>query len=132
MSSAIVVGAAGIQMLVSQGRAQPEVKPLKVGGIVAGATLFGAGLAVLGYCPGTAVAAMGEGQRDAMAGVSGMLAGAGTFVALQPKLAPVLNAGGDLGKITLPSLTSTSVWPWLAAIASSTLASAITLEAKES
>jgi uncharacterized membrane protein YedE/YeeE len=101
MGTAVAVGMAGFHFLRKRGLAAPEVKPLKVGGVVGGAALFGTGLAVIGYCPGTAVAAAGEGQRDAMAGVAGMLAGAATFVALHEKVAPLLDAGGDYGKVTL-------------------------------
>lgn len=104
MATAIVTGGLGVNALVRRGRATREIKPMKIGGIVGGALLFGAGLAVLGYCPGTSIAAMGEGRKDALAGVLGMLFGAGAFVALYPKLEPVIEAGGDFGKVTLPSL----------------------------
>jgi len=102
MATAVAVGAVGIHALVRKGVTTKEVKPMKVGGVVIGALLFGAGLAVAGYCPGTSVVAAGEGRRDALATVLGMLAGAGAFVTIYPKRAPVLDAGGDLGKRTLP------------------------------
>jgi uncharacterized membrane protein YedE/YeeE len=101
MATAIAVGAVGFEMLRRRGLASPSVQPLKVGGVVGGAALFGTGMAVLGYCPGTSVAAVGEGHRDAMAGVGGMLAGAAAFIALRPKITPLLELGGDYGKVTL-------------------------------
>ena len=101
MGTAVAVGGVGFEALKRRGHAKPDLKPMKVGGVVGGAALFGSGLALLGYCPGTSVAAVGEGHRDALAGVLGMLAGAGAFVALYPKLAPLLDAGGDLGKVTV-------------------------------
>lgn len=101
MGTAVAVGAAGVHALVWSGLAEKSIKPMKVGGIVGGGALFGAGMAILGYCPGTSVAAVGEGRRDAIAGVAGMLAGAAAFVALYPKLEPVISAGGDYGKVTL-------------------------------
>jgi uncharacterized membrane protein YedE/YeeE len=128
MASAIVVGAVGIHSLVRKGVASKEVKPMKIGGVSLGAIVFGAGLALAGYCPGTAVAAAGEGRRDALATVLGMFAGAGAFVALYPKLVPVLDAGGDLGKATLPSLTATAAVPWIGALAGSTVIGAAALE----
>jgi hypothetical protein len=124
MLSAVAVGAAAVQLLGRKGLVTQQVKPLKVGGVVAGAALFGVGLALLGYCPGTSIAAAGEGRRDAVAGVAGMLLGAGAFVLLQPMLAPLLNAGGDLGKITLPGVTGTPALPWVAAISGGTAAAA--------
>lgn len=101
MATAVAVGALGIHALVRNGVVSKNVKPMKVGGVTLGAVLFGAGLAVAGYCPGTSVVALGEGRKDALATVLGMLAGASLFVAVYPQLVPVLEAGGDLGKRTL-------------------------------
>lgn len=104
MATAVAVAALGLYALERKGITQKDVKPMKVGGITLGAVLFGSGLAVAGYCPGTSVAALGEGRRDALATVLGMLAGAGAFVALYPRVAPIIEAGGDLGKRTVPSV----------------------------
>lgn len=120
MASAIVVGAFGIHALARRGAATKEIKPMKVGGVMIGAVLFGTGLALSGYCPGTSLAAVGEGRRDAIATVLGMLAGAGAFVATYPRLASVIDAGGDLGKVTLPSATATATKPWLGALLAAT------------
>jgi uncharacterized membrane protein YedE/YeeE len=122
MSWAMAVGAAGIHALVRRGLTKTRVKPLQPGAIAGGAVLFGSGLAVLGYCPGTTVAAAGEGHRDAIAGVAGMLAGAAAFVALEPTIRPLLEAGGNYGKLTLPVASHTTPTPWIAGITSSTLA----------
>jgi uncharacterized protein len=108
MATAVAVGAVGLHVLERKGITAKDVKPMKVGGVTLGAVLFGTGLAVAGYCPGTSVAALGEGRRDALATVVGMLAGAGVFVALYPRLVPIIDAGGDLGKRTLPSLAATA------------------------
>jgi uncharacterized membrane protein YedE/YeeE len=128
MASAVVVGALGIHALARKGLASKEIKPMKVGGVTIGAVLFGAGLAVSGYCPGTSVAAVGEGRRDAIATVLGMLVGAGAFVALYPRLVPVIDAGGDLGKLTLPSATRTGAPPWLGALTATSALGASALE----
>lgn len=101
MASAVVVGALGLRMLKRRGITAEDVKPMKVGGVTLGAVLFGAGLAVAGYCPGTSVAAVGEGRPDAVATVLGMFVGAGAFVSLYPHLVAIIDAGGDLGKRTL-------------------------------
>jgi uncharacterized protein len=124
MGTAITVGAAGFHALERRGRVQPDVKSLKLGGIVGGALLFGTGLAVLGYCPGTSLAALGERRGDAVAGVLGMLAGALAFVRTYPRLRPLIEAG-DLGKQTLPGLTRTSPWPWVAAMGVALAVSAV-------
>jgi uncharacterized protein len=100
MATAALVTGLGVHALVRSGLTKKDVKPMKLGGIVGGAALFGSGLAVAGYCPGTSLAAVGEGKRDAMAVVLGMFAGAVAFVATYPHLKPLIDAG-DLGKRTL-------------------------------
>lgn len=57
------------------------------------------------------MAASGEGHKDAMVGVLGMLAGATAFVLQFPRLEPLIHALADWGKITKPEATSTSPWP---------------------
>lgn len=124
MGTAVAVGAVGVHVLVQSGRATYDIKPLRLVAILGGAVLFGSGLAVSGYCPGTTIAAVGEGRRDAIAGVLGMLAGAAVFVRAYPKVKPVLEIG-DRGKVTLPKVTRTSPWPWVAGIAGAVLAFAV-------
>lgn len=104
MGSAVAVGAIGVSYLAKKGLIRKDVKPLNVGGVVAGAALFGVGMALFGYCPGTSVAAAGAGRKDALAGVAGMLFGAAVFVATYSKVKPLIEAGGTLGKKTLPDL----------------------------
>lgn len=86
------------------------MKPLQPVAVVGGGVLFGAGVALLGYCPGTSLAAAGAGRRDAVAGVLGMLAGAVAFTQLYPRVKARLEAG-DQGKVTLPVATRTPRWP---------------------
>lgn len=113
MATAIAVGSVGVYALVAMGMATLHIKPALLGGVITGGLLFGAGMAVFGYCPGTGVAASGEGHRDAMVGVAGMLCGAAVYVALYPSLKPMITALADWGKITLPEAASTSPWPWV-------------------
>lgn len=125
MGTAIVVGGAGVHALVQRGRAQLDIKPLRLAAILGGAVMFGSGLAVIGYCPGTTLAAIGERRRDAIAGALGMLAGAALYVRAYPRIAPVL-AAGDRGKVTLPKATQTSPWPWIAGMAAVLVGSVVT------
>ncbi len=113
MATAVAVGTIGVYALVSFGFATLHIKPALLGGVLLGGILFGVGLAIFGYCPGTSVAASGEGRRDAMVGVVGMLVGAGVYVALYPSLQPVIKSLADWGKITLPEATSVSPWLWV-------------------
>jgi uncharacterized membrane protein YedE/YeeE len=116
MTTAIVVGAIGVFALVSAGWASLHIQPFLLSGVLIGAAVFGVGMALFGYCPGTSVAASGEGSRDAMVGVLGMLTGAGIFVAAYPWLNPVLKGLGDLGKTTLPDVLGAPAWAVIAGL----------------
>lgn len=122
MGTAVVVGAVGVHALVGAGQAEYHVKPFLLGGVLVGGVCFGVGMAFFGYCPGTGVAACGEGRPDAVVGVLGMLAGALAFVAAYPALQPVIQGLGDLGKVTLHGATGTSPWLWVAVFAAAGLA----------
>ncbi len=113
MGTAVIVGSVGVYALVCMGETELAVKPMRVAGVLVGSLVFGSGMAMLGYCPGTSVAACAEGRRDAWTGVLGMCAGALVFVAAKPVLDPLILSLGDLGKITLPGLTHTSPWLWI-------------------
>lgn len=101
MGTAVVVGGLGAEWLRRRGEFAVTVKPMQTGGVVGGAALFGAGMALGGYCPGTALAGAGGGRRDAMWAVLGMLTGAAAFVQAYPRIKPFIGAG-DLGKQRLP------------------------------
>lgn len=100
MGSAVFVGAVGHQWLLRRGHATNEPKPLNPVALVGGSVLFGAGMAISGYCPGTAAAGVGSGRREAVWAVAGMLAAAAGFVATYPRLKSALEAGG-VGKVAL-------------------------------
>lgn len=125
MGTAAAVGALGVHALERAGMTRLSVKPLQPVAIVGGGVLFGAGVALLGYCPGTSLAAAGAGRRDAVAGVLGMLAGAVAFTHLYPRLKARLQEG-DQGKVTLPEATRTPKWPWLAGLAAAVMGRAVT------
>jgi uncharacterized membrane protein YedE/YeeE len=113
MGTAVVVGAVGIYALLPSEAVSLHLKPLDWGGIILGGLCFGIGMAVLGYCPGTGVAACGEGRKDAVAGVIGMLFGAGIYVAAYHPLKAFIERFGSEGKMTLPEITGTSPWLWI-------------------
>ena len=110
MLTAIMVGAVGVYALVAIGAATLDIWPFQIGGVLVGAVLFGIGLAVFGYCPGTSITASGEGSRDAMVGVVGMLVGAAIFVGAYPWLEPVIKGLGNRGPVTLPNWLGVSAW----------------------
>lgn len=113
MLSAVIVGSVGIYLLKDLGLVTLSVKPMIMGGVVIGGLVFGAGWAVLGYCPATSMAAAGEGRWDAVSGIAGMVAGASIFAHMYPFIKRTLLTWGDLGKITLPQVFKTGHWPVL-------------------
>ena len=68
MFTAIIVGGIGVLLLKSTGHAQYHIKPANMLGVALGATLFGVGMVLYGYCPGTGLAAMATGSLHAMVG----------------------------------------------------------------
>ena len=62
MLSAILVGMVGILVLANMGIITLSHKPMNIGAVVVGGALFGAGWAVMGFCPGTSLGALGEGR----------------------------------------------------------------------
>jgi uncharacterized membrane protein YedE/YeeE len=106
MLTAVVVGGAGVYALKALGLAALHVKPAQMAAVPIGGLIFGTGMALLGYCPGTGVAAAAEGHRDALFGVIGMMAGALIFAEQFALLNRSVLAWANLGPITWPEVTS--------------------------
>ena len=99
---AIGVGAILINIEIGLGFASYHTKPLILGGIILGGIVFGSGMAILGYCPGTAPVSAGEGSVDAMIGILGGLFGGLVYTLLLPYFHGIL--GPDLGNIYLKTM----------------------------
>ena len=110
MFAAIVVAMVGIYLCVDLGLIKLSIKATGIGAQVVGGSLFGIGWAILGYCPGTAGGALGEGRVDAGFGILGMLFGASIYGALYSMVKGNVLAFGKLGKITLPSVLGINHW----------------------
>ncbi len=82
-------------------------KPMNVGAVLLGGALFGAGWAVMGYCPGTSIAALGEGRWHALFAIAGMITGAAIYAELFPFFKSTILAWKDFGKIGLPENRNT-------------------------
>ncbi|MFO7875380.1 MAG: YeeE/YedE thiosulfate transporter family protein [Desulfovermiculus sp.] len=105
MLTAIIVGMIGIHVMRSRGWAELHPKPGSVGSTVLGGLLFGAGMAILGYCPGTTLGAIGQGSLDALlGGLPGMLLGGILYAAAYPVLSTRVIQLGDFGVKTIPPL----------------------------
>jgi len=110
MLSAIIVGMVGINLLVGAGIVDLSVKDTQLGANLLGGLLFGAGWAVMGYCPGTSVGALGEGRWHAIWAVLGMLAGAAIYAEAYPVMKATILTWGSFGKLTLPEVLGISPW----------------------
>jgi uncharacterized membrane protein YedE/YeeE len=108
--SSIIVTMVGIYFLYDVGIVQLSIKTTNLGGNILGGLIFGAGWALLGYCPGTSAGALGEGRWDAIFGISGMLVGAAIFAEAYPLLKRTILTLGDYGEITIPQLIGINHW----------------------
>jgi uncharacterized protein len=117
MMSAILVGMIGIYLLVSMEIVKLSPKPTLLGALIVGGALFGAGWAVMGFCPGTSVGAVGEGRWHALWAIAGMIAGAALYAEAYAHLQKNLLAWGNFGKITLPGVLGMSPWAVIPVVA---------------
>ncbi|MFN0006983.1 MAG: DUF6691 family protein [Planctomycetota bacterium] len=127
---AIGTGILGIALLASFELAHTSIKTLHLVAVLVGGGIFGAGFAITGYCPGTALAAAAEGRKDAFFAIAGGLAGTAVYAALYAALKPWLVDPLTFGKPTVhswlgsPALTvalpvagilAVVVWRWWSA-----------------
>jgi uncharacterized membrane protein YedE/YeeE len=110
MLSSILVGMVGILLLSDAGIIKLGHKPMNVGAVVIGGALFGAGWAVMGFCPGTSVGAVGEGRWHALFAIAGMVTGAAVYAELYPFFKSTVLAWKDYGRIGLPEALGVSPW----------------------
>ncbi|MGK2907079.1 MAG: DUF6691 family protein [Desulfuromonadales bacterium] len=104
MLTAIVVGMVGVFTLNHFAKVNLHIKPTRIGANIIGGLLFGAGFALMGYCPGTAAVALGQGSWDALFGMAGLITGSWIFAELSGWTKQTIEKWGDLGKVLLPDL----------------------------
>ena len=104
MLTAIIVGSIGIFGLHSLGLVQLHIKPTRYAANIVGGLVFGVGFALIGYCPGTGAAALGQGNWDAIAGIAGLIMGSYLFAEMSGWLGKTLMKVGDRGKLMLPEV----------------------------
>lgn len=104
MISAILVGMIGVFSMHALGLVKLHVKPTRYAANISGGLIFGIGLGLLGYCPGTGAAALGQGSYDAIAGIVGLMAGSYIYAETSAKLHTTIQSIGNRGRIMLPDL----------------------------
>lgn len=121
MLSSILVGMIGVYFLKDLGLVKLAVKNTYLFANILGGLIFGLGWGFLGYCPGTAVGAVGEGRWDAVWGIIGMLIGAAVFAEVFPILKTTVLTWGNFGKITIPQILGINHWIIISIFASASL-----------
>lgn len=76
-----------------------------------GGLMFGAGIAIMGYCPGTAAVAIGEGMLDGIPAIAGMISGGVIYAEFfhdrwQDNFLKI----GDIGRVTFEDLLGINHW----------------------
>lgn len=104
MLTAIIVGGVGLFALAQAGYAQFHIKPADLLAVGLGAAIFGVGMVLYGYCPGTALAAIGGGSVHALVGALGMLLGGMLYAWSFDWVKAVILPVGQMGKVQLPAL----------------------------
>lgn len=98
----IGVGIILLTIEISFGLASFHTKPFLLVGIILGGIIFGSGMAILGYCPGTLPVSLGEGSLDALIGIIGGLFGGLFYTIIFPFIKNII--GPNFGDITLFTL----------------------------
>jgi uncharacterized protein len=87
------------------------IEPTNLAAQTIGGLVFGAGFIIGGYCPGTSIAAIATGRKDAMTFALGMLAGVWSYAQFTPGIETWIKAGSQ-GEMTLPTLTGIGMGWW--------------------
>lgn len=99
---ALGVGTLLISLLISLGVASFSIRPMIMIPLAIGGVIFGGGMAILGYCPGTMVISAAEGSLDAWMGLAGGIAGGVAFYYLEPMLSFLQS--NNFGPVSLYSM----------------------------
>lgn len=111
MLSAVLTGMIGLNIMQNMRWIKLRPKAGSWGKNAVGGLIFGAGFALLGYCPGTIASAIGNGYLDATtAGLIGIVLGSGLLATAYPKLKEGILMKGNFGNITLPQVLKVNNW----------------------
>jgi uncharacterized membrane protein YedE/YeeE len=87
-----------------------HVRDANMLGTIIGAAIFGIGMVLYGYCPGTGIAAIGTGSIHALVGAVGMIFGAILYAFSFEWVRANILSVGKLGKVTLPQIMHVPAW----------------------
>lgn len=106
MLTALIVSMTGLYTLKWLGIITfPNVPATYVAGNLIGGLIFGFGMAITGYCPGTCAAGSGEGKLDYLVpGLLGFLTGAVIYGLTYQQVFPQISAIANYGAAVMPDL----------------------------
>ncbi|MAS35585.1 MAG: hypothetical protein CL610_16360 [Anaerolineaceae bacterium] len=110
MLTSLAVSMTGLYLLRGLGLVTfPSVPATYVVGNVVGGLIFGVGMALTGFCPGTCAAGSGEGKLDYLIpGLLGFFVGAAIYGLAYPAIFPTISAMANVGNIVIPDVWNLS------------------------
>lgn len=110
MLSATLVGMIGLQVLEQTLHLDLPPRPVFIMSVIVGGLVFGLGWAIIGYCPGTLLGAIGEGRYDAGWAFLGSWAGAVAYIWIHPFSQRYINPVLSFESMDLHTVFSVSPW----------------------
>jgi hypothetical protein len=126
--AAVATGAVVLAALNGFGIVKLQPKAALYGADIVGGLILGVGIALAGACPGTTLAQVGAGYRDALFTLAGGLCGAVAYSYAQPALSRTFLSSGD-GKLVFTDLVGVPYWIGALTLALVLVAILISLEA---
>jgi uncharacterized membrane protein YedE/YeeE len=110
MMTTLVVSMSGLYLLRGLGLVTfPNPPPTYIVGNIIGGLIFGVGMALSGFCPGTCAAGSGEGKLDYLIpGLLGFLVGAGIYGLTYQQVFPTVSSIANAGSVVIPDLWNLS------------------------
>ena len=110
MMTALIVSMTGLYLLRGLGLVTfPNIPATYLVGNVVGGLIFGVGISLTGFCPGTCAAGSGEGKLDYLIpGLLGFLVGAIIFGLTYQSVFPAISAIANAGNIVIPDVLDVS------------------------
>jgi hypothetical protein len=125
--TAVATGAVALAVLNGLGYVKLQPKAAAYGADVVGGLILGAGIALAGACPGTTLAQIGAGYRDALFTLAGGLFGAVAYSYAQPAISKTF-LGQSGPKLVLSDVVGIPYWQGALALAAIIVAILIALE----
>ena len=125
--TAVATGAVVLAAMHGFGYVKLAPKAALYGADIIGGLILGAGIALAGACPGTVLAQVGAGYRDAIFTLVGGLGGAVAYSYVEPILSKTFLSSGA-GKLVLSDLLGIPYWTGALALAALCAAILVLLE----